>query len=256
MVELYSAIQGEGSAFVFLHGFLGMGDNWKTLGNKFAEDGFEVHLMDMRNHGRSPHTDEMNYEAMAGDVLGYCKSKGLEDIILLGHSMGGKVAMHVANANPDLIEKLIIVDISPKYYPPHHQKILEGLSALQEKSFTSRGDAEDFLSEFIEDEGTRLFLLKNLYRKEKNVLSLRLNMEALKNNIEEVGAPLPAGYRFDKPTLFIKGSRSNYITAEDEPLIELHFPFAKILEIQNAGHWVHAENMPDFYKGVQDFIKI
>lgn len=254
MVELYSAVQGEGKAFVFLHGFLGMGDNWKTLGNKFAEEGYEVHLLDMRNHGRSPHTDEMNYEAMAADVLGYCESKGLEEIILLGHSMGGKVAMHVANANPDLIWKLIIVDISPKYYAPHHQKILEGLSALQEKSFTSRGDAEDFLSEFIEDEGTRLFLLKNLYRKDKNILSLRLNLEALKNNIEDVGAPLPAGFKFDKPTLFIKGSKSNYITAEDEPLIELHFPSAQILEISNAGHWVHAENMPDFFKGVQKFI--
>lgn len=254
MVELCSAVQGEGKPFLFLHGFLGMGDNWKTLGNKFAEDGYEVHLLDMRNHGRSPHADEMNYEAMAGDVLAYCESKGLEEIILLGHSMGGKVAMHIANANPDLIEKLIIVDISPKYYAPHHHKILEGLSALQEKSFTSRGDAEDFLSEFIEDEGTRLFLLKNLYRKEKNILSLRLNLEALINNIEEVGAPLPAGYKFDNPTLFIKGSKSNYITAEDEPVIKLHFPSAKILEIQNAGHWVHAENMADFYTGVKNFL--
>ncbi len=254
MVELYSAVQGEGKPFVIIHGFLGMGDNWKTLGNKFAEEGFEVHLLDMRNHGRSPHTDEMTYDAKAGDVVGYCKSKGLEEIILLGHSMGGKVAMHVSNADPDLIEKLIIVDISPKYYAPHHGKILEGLSALQEKSFTSRGDAEDFLSGFIDDEGTRLFLLKNLYRKENNVLSLRLNLEALKENIEEVGAPLPAGYKYDKPTLFIKGSKSNYITAEDEPLIDLHFPEAKILEIPNAGHWVHAENMADFFKGVQEFI--
>src|SRR5690606_20655553 len=254
MVELYSAVQGEGKPMVIIHGFLGMGDNWKTLGNKFAEEGYEVHFLDMRNHGRSPHSDEMNYEAMAGDVLGYCKSKGLEDIILMGHSMGGKVAMHVANANPDLIDKLIIVDIAPKYYAPHHQKILEGLSALQERSFTSRGDAEDFLADFIEDEGTRLFLLKNLYRKDKNILSLRLNLEVLIENIDEVGAPLPAGFIFDGPALFIKGSRSNYIKDEDKPLIDLHFPSAKILEIPNAGHWVHAENMKDFFKGVKEFI--
>lgn len=254
MVELYSAILGEGNPMVIIHGFLGMGDNWKTLGNKFADEGYQVHLLDMRNHGRSPHTDEMNYEAMAGDVLGYCKSKSLENIILLGHSMGGKVAMHVANANPDLINKLIIVDIAPKYYPPHHQKILEGLSALQEKSFTSRGEAEDFLSDFIEDEGTRLFLLKNLYRKEKNVLSLRLNLEALVENVDEVGAALPPGFRFDKPTLFIKGDRSNYITDADKPLIDLHFPGSEILVIPNAGHWVHAENMEDFYKGVEEFL--
>ncbi len=254
MVELYSAVQGEGRPFIIIHGFLGMGDNWKTLGNKFAEEGYEVHLLDMRNHGRSPHSDEMGYEAMAGDVLKYCEKNSLDDIILLGHSMGGKVAMHVANSNPELIHKLIIVDISPKYYAPHHQKILEGLTALEEKSFTSRGDAEDFLSDFIKDEGTRLFLLKNLYRKEKNVLSLRLNLQALKDNIDEVGAPLPSGFRFDKPTLFIKGSRSNYITSEDEPLINLHFPSSEILEIENAGHWVHAENMPDFFKGVQKFL--
>lgn len=239
---------------VIIHGFLGMGDNWKTLGNKFAGEGYQVHLLDMRNHGRSPHLDEMNYEAMAGDVLEYCQAKGLEDIILMGHSMGGKVAMHVANADPGLIEKLIIVDIAPKYYPPHHQKILEGLSALQERSFTSRGDAEDFLSDFIEDEGTRLFLLKNLYRKEKNVLSLRLNLEVLIENIDKVGEKLPEGFSFDKPTLFIKGSRSNYITEEDKPLIEQHFPQAEILEIPDAGHWVHAENMEEFYKGVQKFL--
>jgi len=254
MVELYSAVQGKGIPMVIIHGFLGMGDNWKTLGNKFAEEGYEVHLLDMRNHGRSPHTDEMNYDAMAGDVLGYCKTNQLEDIILLGHSMGGKVAMHIANADPNLIDKLIIVDIAPKYYPPHHQKILEGLSALQEKSFTSRGEAESFLSDFIEDEGTRLFLLKNLYRKDKNVLSLRLNLEALVENVDEVGAALPPGLRFDKPTLFIKGSKSNYITADDKPLIDLHFPEAEILEIQNAGHWVHAENMEDFFNGVQEFL--
>ncbi len=254
MVELHSVVQGEGRPFLILHGFLGMGDNWKTLGNKFADSGYEVHLIDLRNHGRSPHINEMNYEAMANDIQSHCNSRDLKDIVLLGHSMGGKVAMHVAANNPSLLHKLIIVDISPKYYSPHHQQILDGLSALERESFTARGEAEDFLAGYIKDEGTRLFLLKNLHRKEKDVLSLRLNLEVLKDNIEEVGAPLPAGFRYDGPTLFIKGSKSNYITGEDEALIHLHFPDARLLEISNAGHWVHAENMPEFFKRVEEFL--
>lgn len=253
MVELHSVIQGEGRPFVILHGFLGMSDNWKTLGNKFAEAGFEVHLLDQRNHGRSPHTEEMNYEAMAGDVVNYCKTHDLEDIILLGHSMGGKVAMHVAGTTPALIHKLIVVDISPKYYPPHHDEILEGLTALDNETFTSRGDAEDFLAKFIKNAGVRLFLLKNLYRK-KDKLALRLNLKVLKDNIERVGEPLTTGFKYDGPVLFIKGGSSNYITEEDEPLIKLHFPKAQILSISGSGHWVHAEKMNEFYDGVMQFI--
>lgn len=253
MVDLHSVIQGEGRPFVILHGFLGMGDNWKTLGNKFADAGYNIHLLDQRNHGRSPHTEEMNYEAMAGDVVHYCEKQGLKDIILLGHSMGGKVAMHMAATNPELLHKLIIVDISPKYYPPHHDEILEGLTALDNETFTSRGDAEDFLAKFIKNAGVRLFLLKNLYRK-KDKLSLRLNLKVLKDNIEKVGEPLTTGFKYEGPTLFIKGSLSNYITKEDEPLIHLHFPNAEIHSIPGAGHWVHAEKMNEFYDAVMQFI--
>ena len=239
---------------LILHGFLGMGDNWKTLGTKFGEAGYEVHLPDLRNHGRSSHIDEMTYEAMADDIVNYCREKDLEKIILLGHSMGGKVAMHVAASNPDLVKKLIVVDISPKYYSPHHQQILDGLTALEEETFTSRGDAEDFLKEFIPDTGTRLFLLKNLYRKNKNKLALRLNLKVLKENIEEIGLAIPSGLRFNGPTLFLKGGKSNYINEKDKPLIELHFPEAKIKEIPGAGHWVHAEKAEEFYKEVIEFL--
>lgn len=253
MIDLYSVVMGEGKPFLFLHGFLGMGDNWKTLGNKFSEEGYEVHLIDQRNHGRSPHVNEMNYRSMAGDVIRYCEARDLQNIILLGHSMGGKVAMHVAGSQPSLIDKLIVVDISPKYYSPHHQQILDGLTALEQESFTSRNEAEDFLAKFIKDEGTRLFLLKNLYRNEKT-LSLRLNLQVLKDNIEEIGAPLPSGLKFEGPALFIKGGKSNYISAEDEPLINLHFPSAEIREISGAGHWVHAEKMTEFFKEVKSFL--
>lgn len=253
-MELHSVILGEGKPFLILHGFLGMSDNWKTLGKQFAKDGFEVHLIDQRNHGKSPHSDEFSYELMAKDIREYCDSHGLQDIILLGHSMGGKTAMLTACENEGLVEKLIVVDISPKYYAPHHQQILKGLTALDEAKLTSRGDAEDFLKEYIPEKGVRLFLLKNLYWKTKNQLSLKLNLDALKANIENVGEALSKKLSFDGPAVFIKGENSNYITAQDHPAIKKQFPNAEFIEIKNAGHWVHAENMEDFHEAVIRFV--
>lgn len=254
MMELNSTIIGEGTPFLFLHGFLGMSDNWKTLGNKFADEGYQIHLLDQRNHGRSPHSSEMNYEVMSQDVKHYCEVHNLKDIILLGHSMGGKVAMQFAGDFPDLLKKLIIVDISPRYYEPHHQEILAGLQALNDEKITSRGDAEDFLSKFVPDKGTRLFLLKNLYWKTKEKLSLRLNLPVLANSANDVGLALSEEIKFKKPTLFIKGGNSNYITQEDVVLIKNHFPNSKIETIPGAGHWVHAEKMDAFFEIVTHFL--
>ncbi len=255
MINLHSAVLGEGKPLLILHGFLGMGDNWKTLGNKFADAGFQVHLLDLRNHGRSPHSEEMNYEVMARDINEYCSHNNLKNILLLGHSMGGKVTMQVAGTFPDLVEKLIVVDISPKYYAPHHQQILEGLAALENVKLTSRSEAEEILESFIKDDGTRLFLLKNLYWKTKGKLALRLNLEVLSDNIEEVGEALPSEIHFEAPTLFIKGEKSGYITKEDEDMILHHFPNAEIVSIPGAGHWVHAEKMPEFYSEVIRFME-
>jgi len=253
-MKLHSLILGEGEPLLILHGFLGMSDNWKTIGKKFADDGFQVHLVDQRNHGKSPHSDEFSYELMANDVVEYCKSHELENITLMGHSMGGKTAMLLACENQALVKKLIVVDIAPKYYAPHHQQILEGLTALDEANLTSRGDAEDFLEDYIPETGVRLFLLKNLYWKTKEKLSLRINLEALKANIEQVGRALPQQAVYNGPVLFINGELSNYITKEEEPLIKEHFPEAKIETIAKSGHWVHAENMKDFYKAVIRFV--
>src|SRR5690606_22941350 len=155
-MKLHSTIMGEGIPFLILHGFLGMGDNWKTLGRKFSEAGFQVHLLDQRNHGRSPHSDEMSYLEMAKDLKEYCDSHNISDCILMGHSMGGKTAMWTAALFSQLVQKLIVVDIAPKYYAPHHQDILEGLKALDAAALNSRGDAEDLLEKHIPDNGTRL----------------------------------------------------------------------------------------------------
>ena len=162
-MELYSRIEGEGKSLLILHGFMGMSDNWKTLGSQFAGLGFQVHMLDMRNHGKSPHSEAFNYAVMVQDVLEYCLQHGLDTINLLGHSMGGKIAMFFAVNHPEKVEKLIIADIGPKYYAPHHQKILEGLTAIDFSKQPTRAEAEGILAHYIRDFGTRQFLLKNLY---------------------------------------------------------------------------------------------
>ncbi|MDT0643330.1 alpha/beta fold hydrolase [Zunongwangia sp. F363] len=253
-MELHSKILGEGKPFLILHGFLGMSDNWKTLGKQFADAGYKVHLIDQRNHGKSPHTDDFNYNLLAEDIVEYCKTKNLKDIILMGHSMGGKTAMLTAVLHPELVRKLIVVDIAPKYYAPHHQDILAGLTALDEAKLASRGEAEDFLKKFVPDTGTRLFLLKNLYWKTKEKLALKLNLNSLKDNIEDIGAALPAQYVYDKPTLFIKGEKSGYIKEEDWAGIKDQFSKAEMVSIPGAGHWVHAEKRKEFFNAVKDFV--
>lgn len=255
-MELHSNISGEGRPMIILHGFLGMGDNWKTLGKDFSEAGFQVHLIDQRNHGRSPHSDEHDYLSMAKDLKEYIDQHNLEKCVLIGHSMGGKTAMAAACLFSNVIEELIVVDIAPKYYAPHHQQILEGLRALDSAALDSRSEAEDVLSQYVPEPDVRLFLLKNLYWKTKSQLALRMNLDALTANVEKVGEALPGEYTFAGPTLFIKGENSNYIKPEeDRPEILKLFPAADIKVIPNAGHWVHAENKEEFYKTVMDFLE-
>ncbi|HET8804211.1 MAG TPA: alpha/beta fold hydrolase [Aequorivita sp.] len=253
-MKLHSQVLGSGKPFVILHGFLGMSDNWKTLGLRWSEAGYEVHLLDQRNHGRSFHSDEFSYEVMSEDLKKYCDEHNLNEIILLGHSMGGKVAMQFAVTFPEMVSKLIVADIGPKAYPPHHQDILKALSQMDFSKIKSRGEAEDILSEYIKNEGTRLFLLKNLYRKNKSEYALRINLPILSEKINEVGVALPENTVFEKDTLFLGGEKSGYIEPMDELLIKKHFPKAKIKTISNAGHWLHAENPDEFYDNVMNFL--
>ncbi|APX99371.1 alpha/beta fold hydrolase [Lacinutrix venerupis] len=253
-MQLNSNIIGEGKPFIILHGFLGMSDNWKTLGKQFAEAGFQVHLIDQRNHGRSFHSEDFNYDVLSQDLKLYCDNYNLKDVVLLGHSMGGKTAMLFASQYPDYVNKLIVADISPRFYPIHHDAILQGLASLDFSSIKSRGEAEEELANYVSDYGTRLFLLKNLYWVEKGVLGLRINLESLTENVSEVGEALPLGSNFDGNTLFLKGDKSEYIANQDEALIKSHFSKANIQTISNAGHWLHAENPKDFYNAVINFV--
>lgn len=253
-MNLYSNIIGKGTPFIILHGFLGMGDNWKTLGKQFAESNFEIHLVDQRNHGRSFHSEDFDYDVMAKDLKQYCDDHNLKDIVLLGHSMGGKTAMLFASKYPELVSKLIIADISPRYYPVHHDGILEGLSSLDFSKIESRGEAEDILSNYVHEIGTRLFLLKNLYWVKKGKLGLRMNLEVLKDHVSEVGEALPIHATFENDTLFLRGDRSEYIGEADEAIIHRHFPNSELITISDAGHWLHAENPEDFFDAVIKFV--
>lgn len=252
---LYSKIEGTGKPLIILHGFLGMSDNWKTLGTQYATLGYEVHLLDLRNHGRSFHSDVFNYEVMAQDIVDYCQEKKLQNSDIIGHSMGGKVAMLLAVEHPELINKLIVGDIGPKYYAPHHQEILAGLNAVDFSKKPSRTEVDAIVAEYIPDFGTRQFLMKSLYWETPEQLQFRFNLPVFNREIENIGTALPANTRFDKPTLFINGGNSKYIKEEDKAGILNHFPQAVFKTISGVGHWLHAENPKMFFEITAAFLQ-
>ena len=252
---LYSRIEGTGNPLLIIHGFLGMSDNWKTLGSQYASEGFQVHLLDLRNHGKSFHSNDFNYDVMSNDILTYCREHELSQVSIIGHSMGGKVAMLFATTHPEMVNKLIVADIGPKYYKPHHDEILAGLNAVDFKTKPSRTEVEETLFPYIPDFGTRQFLLKNLYWITPGQLGFRFNLEAFNNNIEIIGTALPKEAIFKKPTLFIRGGNSNYILDEDLPGIKKHFMNVELVTIPNVGHWLHAENPKLFFLTTATFLK-
>jgi len=247
MELLYSRIEGEGKPLLVLHGYLGMSDNWKTLSGRYAEQGFQVHSLDLRNHGRSFHTDEFSHELMMQDIVNYCNSYNLEKVSIIGHSMGGKLAMFLAVNYPNLIDKLIIADISVREYPPHHQDILEALNSVDFSIHTNRKEVEDVIAMYVSDFGTRQFLMKNVYRVTPEQLGFRMNLKSLTENYDNMGIAIPKGSRFERPVLFLRGENSNYIRERDEQDILRIFPQAEIRTISNAGHWLHAENPTEFF---------
>lgn len=253
MKILHSTIIGSGPPLLILHGYFGMSDNWKALGNRFAEN-FEVHLIDQRNHGRSFHTDDFDYELLIEDLRDYIRFYNLKSVNILGHSMGGKVAMFFSVTFPLLVSKLIVADIGPKYYEPHHEYILAALNAVNFNLHNSRKKVEEVLQLYIQEPGIIQFMLKNVYWKTKDKMGFRFNLHSLTVNNSEVGEALPSFTHFDGPTLFLRGEKSNYILPEDEALINAHFLNANIKTIKNAGHWLHAENPIQFYDEVFSFL--
>lgn len=252
---LHSRIEGEGKPLLIIHGFLGMSDNWKSFGAQYAAEGFQVHMIDLRNHGKSFHSDEFSYTAMSNDILEYCQHYNLSNVSIIGHSMGGKVAMLFAATYPEMVEKLIVADIGPKYYAPHHDDILAGLNAVDFSTKPDRAAVEEILYPFIPDFGTRQFLMKNLYWVEPGQLAFRFNLPVFNAQIEAIGEALPEANHFDKSTLFIRGGNSRYILDTDMDEIKKHFPNTELITIPDVGHWLHAENPKLFFEETAGFLR-
>ncbi|UOG75431.1 alpha/beta fold hydrolase [Hymenobacter tibetensis] len=256
-MQLHHREIGQGTPLVILHGLFGTLDNWQTLARRWSEAGHRVVSVDLRNHGRSFQTPEHTYELMSADVLALLNSLALgPELTLLGHSMGGKVAMRFALDHPDRLAKLVVVDIAPRFSDMAHQDdILEGLNAVDLTTIENRQQADDALAQHIRQPGVRQFLLKNLYRLEDNSFAWRQNLQALTSNIAEIGAEISGSAPCLKPTLFIRGGKSDYITAEDKLYsIPTLFPNSQVETVVDAGHWVHAEAPDTVFELVRAFI--
>lgn len=251
-MKLHYRTLGEGEPLFILHGLFGSSDNWQTLGKKFAEK-YKVYFVDQRNHGRSPWSDDFNYDLMVADFYELVTDLGETNINIIGHSMGGKTAIGFAAKYPELINKMVVADISHKAYPMHHEQIIDGLKSLDLSQIKSRGQADKELAKYIHEIGVRQFLLKNLYWVEKGQLGWRINIPVLSDRIYDIIAEITFD-KIDTKTLFIRGGKSNYILESDYPEIGQKFPNSKIESIEESGHWVHAEAPYRFFELIDNFI--
>lgn len=253
-MKLFSRVVGEGTPLVILHGVFGSGDNLYTASKQLAEQGFKVYLVDARNHGLSPHAEEHNYDVMAADLDELLTHEGIVNPIILGHSMGGKTVMQYAQSF-DNYQKLIIVDIAPKFYPTHHQHIIEGLNAIPVQTIKSRKEAEDIFAQYVSDAGERQFILKNIYRTDEGGFGWRINVPVISKEIYQVGAEISADKKITKPVLFIRGGDSSYISDADFEEIKHTYTDVELVTIEGANHWVHAIKPSEFVDAVVKFAK-
>lgn len=244
---------GEGIPIVILHGLFGSLDNWRTVSLKFAEN-YRVIPVDLRNHGRSFHKEDHTYDLMAGDLLRLLDYLGLEKIILIGHSMGGKAGMYFALNYQERVSKLIVVDMAPRAYESSHNLVIEALNSVNLSEVNSRNQVDLKLQSYITDTGTRQFLMKGLYRNEGENFAWRFNLKTLTEKYDQINVGLPEGLTFHGPVLFMKGEFSNYITDSDTIDIVGFFPTGQLVTIPKSGHWIHADAPSAFVATVLDFI--
>jgi esterase len=254
-MELAYREYGSGQPLLILHGLFGQSDNWNSLAKRFAEHGFNVFAIDQRNHGLSPHSNIWDYQSMAQDLKEFIDNHELEDVILLGHSMGGKTVLFFESMYPNLANKLVIADIAPRAYVSHHDAVLKALNAVNFSEINTRKDAEHILGQYISDFGTKQFLLKNIYWKEdeSKQMDWRFNLKTITENYHHVSVSVPE-FKSNSTTLFVRGENSDYINHQDIVDIESRFSNVQILTISNSGHWVHAEQPEAFFNGVINFI--
>lgn len=251
-MKLNYQIHGEGKPLIILHGLFGTLENWGAQIKALAQH-YQVIAADMRNHGRSPHSDQMSYDLMAADIAELMASLNLDKAQIIGHSMGGKAAMQFALTHPEKIEKLIIVDIAPVEYTPHHDDVFKGLFAVDLRQLKSRSEADKQLSNYVDELGVRAFLLKNLYRNEEKQFAWRMNLDTLHSQYANISAA-PKGAPYPQEVLFIKGANSHYLLAKYRDAVLSLFPKADYKIIQDAGHWPHAEKPAEFTQLVLDYL--
>ncbi len=255
MLTLNAKTYGQGPALIVLHGLFGSLDNWVSFARQWSEF-FTVYLLDQRNHGRSPHHEEWNYQVMAEDLFHFMDSEGIFQAHLLGHSMGGKTVMQFAQDYPERIDRLIVADMAPKSYEPHHEAVIAGLNAVDLQQVSTRQEVSDQLQTHIPEEGVRQFLLKGLGRDEKKRFAWKFNLPVITRDYEEVLKNIDGDIPFDGTTLFISGGKSSYVSEEDYPNILALFPRAQFVVLPEAGHWLHAEEPANFSHEVLNFLNI
>ena len=256
-VELFYKQYGEsGEPLIILHGLLGASGNWHTLSSNVFSRQFRVFAVDQRNHGRSPHDEQFSYDVMADDLKSFLDRHDLKPAHLLGHSMGGKTAMHFALHHPEYVRRLIVADMPPKKTKPAHRELLQALRSLDLSEFDDRGAIDAALAKEISSRPVRQFLLKNLdYEADSRTYSWAMNLEVIYRNYERVNEAVGDGaLTFDGPTCFIRGETSDYIADADEPGIRELFPEAEMVTIPGAGHWLHADKPDAFSKAVMRFL--
>ncbi|MFI5150317.1 MAG: alpha/beta fold hydrolase [Bacteroidia bacterium] len=255
-MKLFYRTYGTGHPLLILHGLFGQSDNWNTLAKQFAAQGMQVITADLRNHGQSPHSAEWNYELMAGDILELADDLGIEKTDILGHSMGGRVAMQFSINHPDRVRKLLVADMAPRTYLPRHDRIVEGLLAADPLRLRSRKAVQVCLSAYIPDEGTKQFLLKNLYWRADGQLDWRFNLKVLASHMDIVSSHFPTPSQpCHIPAFFLRGERSDYLLEDDLVFIRRIFPLAALITIPDAGHWIHAEQPALFLEEVVKIIE-
>src|SRR5690606_9660882 len=252
MKLFYRKEGSSGPNIVILHGLFGSSDNWLPQARMLAENA-SVFLVDLRNHGQSPHSDKFNYDVMADDVANLIDAEGISSPVLVGHSMGGKTAMSLALRNPGVPAGIVVVDIAPRRYPDQHDRIVEGLLALQPAELKTRQEADEALSEYVPEPAVRQFLLKNLKRESAGGFSWRMNLDTISSNMSEVSKPVESESPFPGPALFLRGARSHYVTDDDLKGIRELFPEAE-LETFDTGHWIQAEKPRELVDRVRSFV--
>lgn len=255
MLELNFKQYGTGDHnLIILHGFLGSLDNWHTLATQWAEAGLHVYSIDLRNHGKSPHTEHHSIQLMVDDVNDFMFQHHIKSASILGHSMGGKVAMLFAIQYPSLCSNLIVADMAPRAYKAGHDDVFNALFEVNLKTITTRKDADEAMKPILGDFGTRQFILKNLERTENGTYEWKFNLRTLYQDYEEITKQVQSKHTYTQPTLFLKGELSGYIKETDSDDIHSLFPEAVINTIKDSGHWLHADNPKAFFEAILHFV--